>query len=204
MPSTNGHGSKPEQVALYLRVSSEEQREKATIRIQREFLEGYCHLHGLEVAGQYHDDGVSGTIPLHERPEGRRLLEDAKEDNFQTVLVYRLDRFGRSLLGIVDAHDRLEALHVALRSTTEPVDTSSPSGRLIFQMLASFAEYERGTIRERTQARLHRAYRDGKQSGIIPYGFDVGEDGRLRIVGAEARVVREIISNVAAGATLYA
>jgi site-specific DNA recombinase len=132
VPNTNGHGAKAERVALYLRVSSEEQREKATIRIQREFLDGYCQLHGLEVAGWYQDDGVSGTISLHERPEGRRMLEDAKEGNFQTVLVYRLDRFGRSLLGIVNAHDRLEALHVALRSTTEPVDTSSPSGRLIF------------------------------------------------------------------------
>ena len=203
MPSTNGHGAKPERVALYLRVSSEEQREKATIKIQREFLDGYCKLHGFEVAGWYQDDGVSGTIPLHERPESRGLLEDAKEGNFETVLVYRLDRFGRSLLGIVDAHDRLEALHVALRSTTEPVDTSNPSGRLIFQMLASFAEYERGTIRERTQAGLHRAYRDGKQSGIISYGFDVDEDGRLRIVEEEAQIMREIISNVAEGSTLY-
>src|ERR687897_535641 len=106
MPSTNGHGARPERVALYLRVSSEEQREKATIKIQREFLDGYCQLHGLEVAGRYHDDGVSGTIPLHERPEGRRLLEDAKEDNFQTVLVYKLDRLGRTQLGILDAADR--------------------------------------------------------------------------------------------------
>jgi DNA invertase Pin-like site-specific DNA recombinase len=69
------------------------------------------------------------------------------------------------LLGIVDADDRLGAYGVALRSTTEPVDTSSPSGRLIFQMLASFAEYERGTIRERTQAGLHRAFRNDKHTG---------------------------------------
>ena len=203
MPSTNGHGARPERVALYLRVSSEEQREKATIKIQREFLDGYCQLHGLEVAGRYHDDGVSGTIPLHERPEGRRLLEDAKDDNFQTVLVYRLDRFGRSLLGIVDAHDRLEALHVALRSTTEPVDTSSPSGRLIFQMLASFAEYERGTIRERTQAGLHRAFRNGKHAGCIPYGYDIAQDYSFVVVEDEARIVREIIANIANRATLY-
>jgi site-specific DNA recombinase len=118
MPNTNAHGAEPERVALYLRVSSEEQREKSTIKIQREFLDGYCQLHGLEVAGRYQDDGVSGTVPLHERPEGRRLLDDAKEGKFQTVLVYRLDRFGRSLLGIVDAHDRLESLGVALRSAT--------------------------------------------------------------------------------------
>jgi DNA invertase Pin-like site-specific DNA recombinase len=80
MPSTNGQGASEatEQIALYLRVSSEEQRERETIDIQREFLEQYCRLYGLEVADVYADDGVSGTIPLHERPEGKRLLEDAK------------------------------------------------------------------------------------------------------------------------------
>src|SRR5215216_1453682 len=152
MPSTNGHGSEAsERVALYMRVSSEEQRDRETIEIQREFLQEYCRLYGLEVAQVYADDGVSGTIPLHERPEGRRLLEDAKEGKFSTLLVYRLDRLGRSLLVIVDAHDRLQASGVALKSATEPIDTSNPSGRLISQMLASFAEYERENIAERTR-----------------------------------------------------
>src|ERR687897_1252447 len=175
MPSTNGHGPESEagKVALYLRVSSDEQRERESIKTQREFLEQYRSLYELEVAEIYEDDGVSGTIPLHERPEGRRLLQDAKEGRFGAVLIYKLDRLGRTLLVIVDAHDRLQEAGVALRSATEPIDTSTPSGRLIFQMLASFAEYERGTIRERTQAGLHRAFRAGKQMGCIPYGYDV-------------------------------
>jgi site-specific DNA recombinase len=108
MPSTNGRGAKSEQVAPYLRVSSEEQRERETIEIQREFLEQYRELYGLEVAEVYADDGVSGTVPLHERLEGRRLLENARDSKFQTVLVYKLDRLGRTLLVIVDAHDRLQ------------------------------------------------------------------------------------------------
>ena len=168
MPSPGHHEDGAERVALLLRVSSEEQRERETIEIQREFLQEYCRLYGLEVAQIYADDGVSGTIPLHERPEGRRLLEDAKVGKFTTLLVYRLDRLGRSLLVTVDAHDRLQDCGVALKSATEPIDTSNPSGRLIFQMLASFAEYERETIRERTRAGLHRAYRGGKHSGRRP------------------------------------
>jgi hypothetical protein len=68
MPSPNGHGSKPERVALYLRVSSEGQRDKETIKTQRAELENYYRLHGLEVVGEYADDGVSDTISLHERP----------------------------------------------------------------------------------------------------------------------------------------
>ena len=204
MPSTNGHGSKPERVALYLRVSSEEQRDRETIEIQREFLEQYRSLYELEVTEIYEDDGVSGTVPLHERPEGRRLLEDAREGKFDAVLVYKLDRLGRSLLVIVDAHDRLQQAGVALRSATEPIDTSTPSGRLIFQMLASFAEYERGTIRERTQAGQRRAFKNGRQVGAIPYGYDiVAKDGAFVVVEEEAGIVREIIANIAAGATLY-
>src|SRR5215212_4735253 len=192
-----------ERVALCLRVSSEEQRERETIEIQREFLQEYCRLYNLEVAQIYADDGVSGTIPLHERPEGRRLLEDAKGGEFSTVLVYRLDRLGRSLMVTVDAHDRLQAFGVALKSATEPIDTSNPSGRLIFQMLASFAEFERASIRERTQAGLHRALRNGKQLGMIPYGYDIAPDGSFVIVEDEAQRVAEIIANIAAGATLY-
>src|SRR5215203_3510739 len=205
MPSTNGHGSPSDtgKVALYLRVSSDEQRERESIKTQREFFDQYCELYGLEVAETYADDGVSGTVPLHERPEGRRLLEDARAKKFETLLVYRLDRLGRSLLVIVDAHDRLQVAGASLRSATEPIDTSNPSGRLIFQMLASFAEYERETIGERTRAGLHRAYRNGTHVGRIPYGYQVGEDGRLGVVEEEAAIVREIIANVAVGSTLY-
>ena len=206
MPSSNGHGpqSNTDPVALLLRVSSEEQRDRETIEIQREFLKEYCRLYGLEVAETYADDGVSGTIPLHERPGGRRLLADAQEGRFTTLLVYRLDRLGRSLLVIVDAAERLEAAGVALRSATEPIDTSTPSGRLIFQMLASFAEYERETIRERTRAGLHRAFRGGRHFGAAPYGYRADDRGLLQIVPEEAEIVREIIANVADGSTLYA
>jgi site-specific DNA recombinase len=84
VPSTNG----AERVGLLLRVSSEEQRDRETIEIQRDFLTEYCRLYELDVAGVYADDGVSGTIPVHERPEGRRLMQDAKEGAFGTLLVY--------------------------------------------------------------------------------------------------------------------
>jgi len=204
MPSTNGHRGGAERIALYLRVSSEEQRDRETIEIQDEFLDQYRNLYELEVAEIYKDDGISGTIPLHERPEGRRLLEDAKAGKFDTVLVYRLDRIGRSLLVVMDAHDRLQEAGVALRSATEPIDTSTPAGRLIFQMLASFAEFEKETISERTSAGKHRAYRNGVQPGLIPYGYDIAEDGSFVVVEEEAATVRYIIRNIAGGATLFA
>ena len=205
MPSTNGHGpqSGGERVALYLRVSSLEQRDQGTIETQQQYLERYAAERDLEVVGTYADDGVSGTIPFHERAEGRRLLEDAKAGKLQSVLCYKLDRVGRSLLNVVDAHDRLQALGVGLRSAKEQVETTTPAGRLQFQMLAGFAEFERGTIRERTQDGLHRALRAGKQPGRVPYGYRIGEDGAFEVVEDEARVLAQIFTNIAEGSTIY-
>ncbi len=134
MLSTNGHGSGPERVALYLRVSSLEQREVGTIETQRQYLERYAADRDFEVTDTYADDGVPGTIPFHERTEGRRLLEDAKAGTFHSVVCYKLDRVGRSLLNVVDAHDRLEVLGVGLRSAKEQLETTTSAGRLQFQM----------------------------------------------------------------------
>jgi site-specific DNA recombinase len=203
MPSTNGHGAKPERIALYLRVSSEEQREAGTIQTQRESLERYAAQSGFEVVELYADDGVSGTFLLHERPEGKRLLEDAKEGKFQTVLVYKLDRLGRTQLGILDAADRLERVGVALRSATEYYETATPQGRLMFQMLGSFAEFERSTIRQRTRDGLHREHREGHYMGRVPFGYRVDEHGHLQVVPEEAEIVRQVFERIAAGGTLY-
>jgi site-specific DNA recombinase len=128
MPSTNGHGGRPERVGLYMRVSSEEQKAKESIGTQDDFLESYCALYNLEVAAVYKDEAVSGTVPVRERAEGARLLKDAKAGAFDTVLVYKLDRIGRSLLVVVDAHDRLGEAGIALRSATEPITPRRPLG----------------------------------------------------------------------------
>ena len=190
MPNTNGHGSKPERVALYLRVSSHEQRDEGTIETQRQYLERFAAGRELEVAATYADDGIPGTIPFHERAEGRRLLEDARGVRFGSVVCYKLDRIGRSLLNVVDAHDRLEALCIGLRSAKEQLETNTPAGRLQFQMPAGFAEFERASIRERAQDGLHRALRAGKQPGRVPYGYRIGEQsGSFEVVEDEARIV---------------
>jgi site-specific DNA recombinase len=208
MPSseaTNGQtGSELERVALYLRVSSEEQVDAGTIQTQREFLDNYVDFYGQTVVDAYADEGVSGTVGLHERPGGRRLLEDAKARRFDTVLLYRLDRIGRKLLVVVDAHDRLEEVGVALKSATEPIDTSTPAGRMYLQILASFSEFERETIRQRTSDGLGRALRNGKHLGVLPYGYDMDEQGNYVVVEEEAEIVRQIFTNIASGSTLYA
>ncbi|MDP9364306.1 MAG: recombinase family protein [Chloroflexota bacterium] len=168
-------------VALYARVSTEDQAERDTIKAQLDFLRGYVGLHGLPVGGEYVDDGISGTVPLAERPDGRRLLTDAEAGRFGTVLFYKLSRLGRKLSVVVDAHDALAGFGVAIKSGTEPLDTDSPAGMLMFQMLASFAEFDRAVIAENTTRGRNRVAGDGRYTGgPIPLGYDVDDGGRFR------------------------
>ena len=150
----NGIPDKPRRVALYGRVSTEDQHEKQTIDGQFGFLHAWVNLYGVEVAGEYRDDGVSGAIPLGQRPDRRRLL---------------------------DAHDDRKALHVTVGSTTEPIDTSTGVGELIFTLLASLAQLERQTMMERTTMGRDRVAKQGKWTGgPIPLGYDLDSDGWRR------------------------
>jgi site-specific DNA recombinase len=164
--------------AEYGRTSTDEQVDAGTIQNQRDFLSNYRDLYKLPCTGQYYDDGVSGTVPLGERPEGRRLLEDARAGKFKVLLVYRLDRLGRNLKSLLDALEELDACGVTIRSATEPFDTSTAIGRFMFQLLGSLAELERATIAERTTGGRDRVARAGRYTGgPIPIGFDVDEQG---------------------------
>ena len=200
-------------VALYARVSTEDQAERQTVQAQLDFLRRWCELNQFPIAGEYVDDGISGTVSLDRRPEGRRLLEDAAAGRFGTVVAYRVDRLGRSLRALLDAHDALEVAGVALRSGTEPIDTSTPIGRFIFQLLGSFAELERETIKERTTRGRDRVAKDGRYTGgTIPLGYDVAPNGRLvlsehLVPGAdmtEAELVRDLFQRIAAGSSTFA
>src|SRR5215475_15909142 len=110
----------PQSIALYMRVSTDEQADRGTIATQRDFLRQFASLYQLPVADEYADDGVTGTLPLGKRPEGHRLLQDAEAGRFGCVLVYRLTRLGRSLNALINAHDVLSRFGVTIRSAQEP------------------------------------------------------------------------------------
>ena len=191
-------------VAIYCRVSTEEQRERQTILTQREFGEKYTDLHKLAVFNVYADDGVSGTVPFEQRPEGRQIMKDARAGKFDQLLVYKLDRLGRDTRLILDAVHELEKLGVRIKSMTEEFDTGTASGRLMLTMLSGFAAHEREVFRERSLAGTLRLAQSGVWlGGVVPYGYrKVGEkrDGRLiiseevipNVAMSEADVVREI------------
>jgi site-specific DNA recombinase len=103
-------------VAIYCRVSTEEQRERQSILTQREFGQRYTGLHNLAVSQVYSDDGISGTVPLEQRPEGSQVLKDARLGKFNQLLIYKLDRLGRETRLILNAVAELEKLGVRVRS----------------------------------------------------------------------------------------
>jgi site-specific DNA recombinase len=174
-------------VAVYMRVSTEEQRERQTIALQRDFAERYCSLHGLTVARMYADDGLTGTVPFDRRPEASQVLRDARLKKFDQVLVYKLDRLGRDTRLILEAVAELEKQGVRVKSMTEEFDTATASGRLMLTMLSGFAAHERDVIRERSMAGTDRVAQTGAWlGGIVPYGYrKEGEKRTARLVVSE-------------------
>jgi site-specific DNA recombinase len=183
-------------LAVYMRVSSDEQREHGTIQTQRSAAERYLLVQDLTPYGWYADDGVSGTIPFTDRPEGARLLADAAAGHVRTVLVWRLDRMGRNALGVLKAVEALEQAGVRLVSITESFDTSTPAGRLQLNMLATIAQFERDSIVQRTNEGINRHLRDQRwMGGQVPYGYRVEgqkKDARLVIDSETADITRLI------------
>lgn len=180
LTSSNGYG--PLKAVLYARVSSEEQRERQSIETQIDFARQQCEREGISLLDIYRDEGVSGTIPFEDRPEGKRLLADARQKQFTVVLVYKVDRLGRADVVSHVARHHLETLGVGLRSLTEPFDTATAQGRFMFSMLVANSAMERENIRERSIAGTNRVVKQGKwAAGRPPYGYRIDADGRLAI-----------------------
>ncbi|WP_084146894.1 recombinase family protein [Paenibacillus wynnii] len=169
-------------VAVYARVSSDDQQERETIENQVEFAEKYCELHKMNIVEWYKDDGVTGTIGLDQRDQGKRLLEEAKSGRFHTVLIYNMKRLGRKARVTLDAIYQLEEHGVKIKSMTEPFDTGDPMGRFIITVLAGQAEFDRDTLLETLWHGANRHARLGKWlGGIIPYGYKVNSERFLEV-----------------------
>lgn len=170
----------PQKAAIYCRVSSEVQQERQTIESQVEFAQKYCDLNSIAITKIYRDDGITGTLPLQDRPAGAELLADAKDGRFQLVLIFKLDRLGRSTRVILNAVHDLDAMDIKVRSMTEPFDTSNASGRFLLTILAGVADLERSNILQRMDLGATRAAKDGKWlGGIVPYGYFKNDEGYI-------------------------
>lgn len=183
-------------VALYSRVSTEDQaREGTSLEVQKEFLVSYAKREGWEVSEIYVDDGYSGYST--ERPALKKLLSDAKKKKFEMILVHKIDRFSRNLRELLNLVDEFESLNISFKSATEVYDTSNSAGKMMFQQLGSFAEFERNRIKERVFPGMVKGVEKGNWQGArySPYGYSYNKldlEKKLRVVKEEADIVRLI------------
>src|ERR1700741_2799989 len=156
--------SKPKRVALYLRVSTAEQ----TTKNQRRELKAVAARRGWTVVSVLEDAGISGAKGRSDRPGLDTLLKAVARREIDMVAAWSVDRLGRSLRDLLDVLSELHAKGVDLYLHQQGLDTSTPSGRAMFQMLGVFAEFERAMIRERVLAGLARAREEGTRLGRRP------------------------------------
>lgn len=126
-------------------------------------LRQYCSRRGWKIAGEFIDHGVSGAKDT--RPALDRLMQDCRKRSVDAVIVYRYDRFARSLHHLVNALSEFNSLGIHFISLYEGVDTTTPNGRLIFGIFASIAEFERELISQRIRSGLELARAQGKTLG---------------------------------------
>jgi len=168
---------KTKRVAIYVRVSTDGQ---TTVNQQRE-LDAVAKRHGWHVVEIFKDHGISGKNGREKRPGLDRLLQGVTRKDFDIVAAWSVDRLGRSLQHLLGFLSELHAKGVDLYLHQQGVDTSTPAGKALFQMLGVFAEFERAMIVDRVKAGLRRAVADGTKLG------------RPRVAGAkEAAIRREL------------
>jgi site-specific DNA recombinase len=181
-------------VALYIRWSTDDQAEGTTLEVQVDACRQYAGGRGWTVRDElvFVDDGYSGGSL--ERPALRRLREAVGRGEVDCVLVYKLDRLSRDVPDMIRLIlDEWEG-RCCVQSAREPIDTTTQSGRMFFYTLASYAEWERSVIRERTFSGKLRRAREGKNPGMrAPYGYALQETG-FALVPHEAAVVRRIFA----------
>jgi DNA invertase Pin-like site-specific DNA recombinase len=173
-------------VAIYARVSTTNGQSP---EMQLAELREYASRRGWEIHGEYVDSGISGS--KESRPELNRLMSDVHLRHFDVVLCWKVDRFGRSLKHLVNALADLDAYGVAFVSLRDNLDLSTPSGRLMFQIIGAMAEFERSLIQERVKAGLRSAKLKGKTLGRPALILDRDRISRLRVSGASIRQIAE-------------
>lgn len=175
-------------VAIYARVSTIGNGQSPEMQLAE--LREHAARRGWKICGEYVDEGISGS--KEKRPQLDRLMADARRVKFDCVLVYRYDRFARSLRHLVNALAEFDSLGIQFVSLHEGVDTSTPNGRLIFGIFASIAEFERELIRDRVKSGLRNARNKGKQLGRPRVAVDAARVAQLRRRGRSwAMIVQE-------------
>jgi DNA invertase Pin-like site-specific DNA recombinase len=176
----------PKQVAIYTRVSTDHQTTENQERELREIAERM----GWAIVKVYRDEGISGAKSRAERPAFDTLCKDAARRRFEMVMAWSVDRLGRSLQDLVAFLSELHALGIDLFLHQQGLDTTTPAGKAMFQMMGVFAEFERAMIRERVKSGLERAKAQGKALGRKPIAAEKEAAIRADLLAAKAGIIK--------------
>lgn len=196
-------------VAIYCRVSTTEQAEEGySIGEQKKLLTYECEKNGNIVYKIYSDEGISGKS-IKARPALKELLNDANEGKFDSVIVWKINRIGRNLKDVLNMVDLFDRNNITFKSATEPFDTTTPGGKMQFQMMALIGEFERGTIAQNVKMGMMARAREGRWNGNVVLGYDLKQkehttnkkrkDTELVINEKEAEIVRTIFTMYSQG-----
>jgi DNA invertase Pin-like site-specific DNA recombinase len=172
-------------VAIYARVSTTDKGQDPEVQLRE--LRDYCLRRELKIVGEYVDNGVSGT--KDSRPELNHLMADARKCLFDAVVVWRFDRFARSVSHLLRALEEFQSLGIEFISYSEAIDTSTPVGKMTFTVLGAVAELERSLIVERVRAGVRNARAKGKKLGRPRSRIDVAKAAALREQGKTFREI---------------
>lgn len=173
-------------VALYARVSTLNGQNP---EMQLTELREYSSRRGWQITEEYVDEGVSGS--KESRPALNRMMADAQQRKLDAILVWKIDRFGRSLKHLVNALSNLESYGVAFISLRDNLDLSAPSGRLMFQIIGAMSEFEKSLIQERVCCGLKNARAHGKQLGRPRRIVDRDRIVRMKAKGMSLRDISD-------------
>ena len=174
--------------ALYARVSTTNGQDP---EMQLRELREYCERRGWKIAGEYVDQGISGA--KEKRPELDRLMADAHRRRFDAIVVWKFDRFARSVSHLLRALETFKALGIDFVSLSEQMDTSTPMGKMVFTVLGAVAELERSLIAERVRAGLRNARAKGKTLGRPRRRVDRAKVERLRAAGQSWNKISKVL-----------
>lgn len=171
--------------AIYARVSTSNNGQDP--RVQTRELSEFCERRGWPLVPEYVDIGISGT--KEKRPALDRLMADAYKRRFDVVVCWRFDRFARSVSHLLRALETFQTLGIEFVSLSEQMDTSTPTGKMVFTVLGAVAELERSLIIERVKAGLRNARAKGKKLGRPRKAVDTGRIAALRVQGLSLRAI---------------
>lgn len=181
---------------IYTRVSTDKQTTTNQLRELKQVIKR----HGWELVHTYQDKGYSGAKGRAERPQFDALLKDAMRKKFDIVMSWSVDRLGRSLQDLIGFLNELHTKDIDLYLHQQGVDTSTPSGKALFQMMGVFAEFERSMIQERVKSGLARAKAEGKVLGRPK--VSVKQEDRIRKLRRTGMGIRKVATEVGVGVSV--